>query len=218
MAVWQVTGSNWNADRVEGTRSDDTLDGQSGDDSVRGGAGDDLVCGNGGADSIDGGDGHDTGFGGAGDDPIVGGAGDDRLFGGDGADTIVGGGGRDSVSGGGNARRMVVSPQHAFLVRGVGAGGAGDAVAGDRLVRAHHLAEFCGGRIARVDRRAKGVTYHRVLAERHSLIRAEGAVTETLYPGPMALRGLGARALAGLLAACPQLAPGLIGRADIGRL
>jgi Ca2+-binding RTX toxin-like protein len=72
-------------------------------------------------------------------------------------------------------RALVVSPQHAVLV-------------GDALVRARHLAE--AGRGARVLRGARRVTYHHLLLPRHGLIRAAGLWTESLFPGPEALRGL----------------------------
>ena len=72
-------------------------------------------------------------------------------------------------------RALVVSPQHAVLVDGC-------------LIRARHLAQ--AGHGARVLRGARRVTYHHLLMPGHSLIRAAGIWTESLYPGPEALRGL----------------------------
>lgn len=73
----------------------------------------------------------------------------------------------------GNQRRLRVSQQHAFLVE-------------NRLVRAKHLAEFCGGQVARISPHPQDLTYHHLLTPRHSLIQAEGAWTESLYPGTYA--------------------------------
>lgn len=72
-------------------------------------------------------------------------------------------------------RPLVVSPQHAVLV-------------GDALVRARHLAE--AGRGARVLAGVRRVTYHHLLLPRHAVIRAAGVWTESLFPGPEALRGM----------------------------
>lgn len=96
----------------------------------------------------------------------------------------------------GNRRRICVSPQHAFLLNG-------------RLIRAKHLASGFGGKVARIDHKAQAVTYVHILFDRHEIVFAEGAATESLYPGPMALRGLDLAALAELLTLFPQLAGGL---------
>ncbi|MCB1335939.1 MAG: Hint domain-containing protein [Maritimibacter sp.] len=97
----------------------------------------------------------------------------------------------------GNRRRMRVSPQHGLLL-------ATDA--GPRLVRARHVAEVLGGGYGRIDRKVFGVTYVHVMFDRHELVFAEGAVTESFYPGPMALRGVDRAALGELLALFPELA------------
>jgi hypothetical protein len=96
----------------------------------------------------------------------------------------------------GNRRRICVSPQHAFLLNG-------------RLIRAKHLAAGLGGKVARINQKAQTVTYVHILFDRHEIVFAEGAATESLYPGPMALRGLDLAALAELLTLFPQLAGGL---------
>lgn len=72
-------------------------------------------------------------------------------------------------------RDLTLSPQHAVLVPGLG------------LVRARHLAEW--GR-ARVALGVRAVTYHHLLLPQHGLIRAEGCLTESFYPGRMAMAAL----------------------------
>lgn len=101
----------------------------------------------------------------------------------------------------GNARRMLVSQQHAFLVQ-------------DRLVRAKHLADFCGGKVARYAKPTQSVVYYHLLTPSHGLIRAEGAWTETLFPGDIALPGLTASDQLSLLAALPEVdvSTGNVGR------
>ncbi len=78
----------------------------------------------------------------------------------------------------GARRDLVVSPQHGIMLT--------DAEGQEVLVRARHLAEL-GGRRARVMQGCRRVSYHHLLLPRHALIYAAGALTESLYPGPMAL-------------------------------
>lgn len=92
----------------------------------------------------------------------------------------------------GNRRRMLVSQQHGVLLAG-------------RLVRARHLAEYCGGKVARFDKSHAPVTYHHLLMPRHSLIRAEGAWAESYYPGQHSVLRLSHSARLSLLAALPEL-------------
>lgn len=94
----------------------------------------------------------------------------------------------------GNTRRLRVSQQHAFLV-------------GDRLVRAKHLAEVCGGRVPRISPHPRDVTYHHLLTPQHSLIQAEGAWTETLFPGTNASGMLTRAELQAVWAALARSAP-----------
>ena len=68
-------------------------------------------------------------------------------------------------------RDLTVSPQHAVL----------------GLVRARHLAEWGGARVALG---VRSVTYHHLLLPHHGLIRAEGCLAESFYPGRMALAAL----------------------------
>ena len=97
----------------------------------------------------------------------------------------------------GNRRRMLVSPQHGLVSR------EGRA---ETLIRAKHAAETLGGRYARVDRRCEMVTYVHIMFDQHELIYAEGAPTESFYPGPIALKSLDSSALQELLFLFPDLA------------
>ncbi|MBY6004628.1 Hint domain-containing protein [Salipiger bermudensis] len=76
----------------------------------------------------------------------------------------------------GAARDLLVSPQHAMLVD-------------NRLVRATHMvkAGWCGAQVARG---RKEIEYIHLLLPCHQLIRAEGVLSESMYPGPQALAGL----------------------------
>lgn len=78
---------------------------------------------------------------------------------------------------------LVVSPQHGLVIA--------DAQGAEALVRARHLAEFGQGR-ARLMLGCRRIEYHHLLLPRHALIRAAGALTESLWPGPMALRAFDA--------------------------
>lgn len=78
-----------------------------------------------------------------------------------------------------NRRDLVISPQHGIVVAGE---------EGRVLIRARHLAELGLG--ARVARGIRGVTYHHLLLPRHDLVLAEGAETESYYPGPYSVRSL----------------------------
>jgi hypothetical protein len=98
-------------------------------------------------------------------------------------------------------RPLTVSPQHRMLLRSRIAGRmyAADEV----LVAAVHLTDIPG--IARVEDGA-GVEYLHLMFDRHEVIFAEGAPTESLYLGPMARRGLPQPALAEIVALFPDLA------------
>ena len=84
---------------------------------------------------------------------------------------------------------VLVSPQHAILAM---------TADGERLVRARHLAEL-GDRRFRVAQGKRRVSYHHILLPRHGIVMANGLWTESMYPGPLALRALGA-------AACREIA------------
>ena len=104
----------------------------------------------------------------------------------------------------GNTRPMRVSPQHAFL-------------GGDRLWRARHLALYRHS-VAQVDMAASAVTYVHLMTPQHDIIFADGALTETLYPGPVALRALGLSGIAHLVRTVPKLAPVLDFSKDVSVL
>lgn len=91
----------------------------------------------------------------------------------------------------GNAQELWVSQQHAFLV-------------GNYLVRAKHIAEFCGPSVARIGETETQITYHHVfLQDKHGTLIANGAISESFWPGPTALNALGAESLLKLVAAAP---------------
>ncbi|WP_108816991.1 Hint domain-containing protein [Loktanella sp. Alg231-35] len=97
----------------------------------------------------------------------------------------------------GNQRKMIVSPQHGIL-----------ATLGPQevLVRAKLAAEVWGGKWARIDKSLAPVTYVHIMFEHHELVIAEGAPTESYYPGPTAISGLSRLARSQLLFAFPKLA------------
>ncbi len=86
-------------------------------------------------------------------------------------------------------RDLVVSPQHRMLVEG-GTGAV--------LVPAKALTGLPGIRSMN-GRRA--IEYFHLVLERHEIVLANGALTETLLPGPMALSGFDPRIRARVLAA-----------------
>ncbi len=102
----------------------------------------------------------------------------------------------------GNARKMLVSPQHAFMV---------DDADGERLIRAKHAAETLGGQIARKVKECDKVTYVHIMFDRHEVIFADGARSESFYPGPAALRSLDHEALTEMLMLFPDLATVALG-------
>lgn len=106
----------------------------------------------------------------------------------------------------GNDRPLILSRQHAVLIAGPGGVPA--------LARAGQLAKLGKGAF-RVQAGRRRVWYHHLLLARHGLVRANGAWVETLWPGPAALAGLGAGAVAEIALALPWLgaalaAPGLV--------
>ena len=76
---------------------------------------------------------------------------------------------------------LLVSPQHGVLLRT----DTGD----EMLVRAIHLARLHGGK-ARVARGIRAVTYIHLMFDAHQIVFANGAPTESFYPGPTALAAL----------------------------
>ena len=102
-------------------------------------------------------------------------------------------------------RDLLVSPQHRMMVRSAIAQklfGADEV-----LVAAKHLLSLEGVEVA-LD--VAEITYVHVLFDRHEVVYAEGAQSESLYTGEQALRAVGAAARAEIFALFPELA----GRAE----
>ncbi len=75
------------------------------------------------------------------------------------------------------ARPILVSPQHCMVVELEG---------GEHFVRARHLTGLPGG-MAEAQHSLEPVTYVHVMLPSHQVIFADGARTESLWPGPMAV-------------------------------
>lgn len=92
----------------------------------------------------------------------------------------------------GAERDLIVSRQHAFLLPKE-----------DLLARAIQLVKMnvAGVHIAHGRKR---VTYHHIMFEKHELIYSEGIATESMYPGPQALRALCPEAMESLLRVFPE--------------
>ncbi|MEM7211612.1 MAG: Hint domain-containing protein [Pseudomonadota bacterium] len=90
-------------------------------------------------------------------------------------------------------RDLIVSPQHCMVT------GQGE----EFLVRAKHLTARPG--IRRMHGR-KRVTYYALLLDRHEVLFAEGAPTESFRPGPVALSGFSSEHRAEVLRIYPGLA------------
>lgn len=79
-------------------------------------------------------------------------------------------------------RRLLLSPQHAVLVRSA-------AFPAGQLVRAIQLSRMRGG-LARRAHGIKSLTYLHFLLPKHEIVFADGLAVETLYPGRRALAAL----------------------------
>ncbi|MFA8385473.1 MAG: Hint domain-containing protein [Pelagibaca sp.] len=93
---------------------------------------------------------------------------------------------------------LIVSPQHGVLFRGDN----GE----ETLVRATHLARMRGGK-ARVMQGCQGVSYFHLAFAAHQIIYANGAASESFYPGPNAVQGLAVDARTELSTLFPDLEP-----------
>lgn len=98
-------------------------------------------------------------------------------------------------------RDLLVSPQHRVLIRSRIARRMFDA--DEVLVAAKHLLSLPGIEVA--DDITDPVYVH-LLFDRHQLIRSNGAVTESLFTGPQALKSLSDMARDEIMALFPQLA------------
>lgn len=100
-------------------------------------------------------------------------------------------------------RDLLVSPQHRMMVRSAVA----QSLFGtdEVLVAAKHLTALEGVEVA-LD--VTEITYVHLLFDRHEVVYAEGAQSESLYTGEQALRAVGEAARAEILALFPELADG----------
>ncbi len=92
----------------------------------------------------------------------------------------------------GTARNLLVSPQHGMLL------------GRDHLVRAKHLVEAPKSRV-RVAHGRRSVTYIHLMFDAHQIVFAEGAPSESFYPGTMAQRMIDPAALSELRSLFPQV-------------
>lgn len=97
-------------------------------------------------------------------------------------------------------RDLLVSPQHRMLVRSAIAVRMFNAV--EVLIPALRLVGVPG---ITVDDTADSVTYVHMLFDRHEIVTAEGAPSESLFTGPEALKSVGAAARAEIIALFPEL-------------
>lgn len=102
----------------------------------------------------------------------------------------------------GNTRVLRVSPQHRMLVRDGRLAVLFDTT--EVLIPACHLVDRT--LVRSVPQRQ--VTYVHLLFARHEIVLSEGAPTESLHPGPVALEGFAADSRAELLMLMPELAKG----------
>lgn len=90
---------------------------------------------------------------------------------------------------------LFVSPQHGVLLKH-----DGDEV----LVRAKHLAMLDGGQ-ARIAKGRRAVVYFHLLFETHQIVFANGAPSESFYPGPQAMRALKGQSIKEIQKLLPDL-------------
>ncbi|QBY02162.1 Hint domain-containing protein [Rhodophyticola sp. CCM32] len=100
----------------------------------------------------------------------------------------------------GNTRPLTLSPQHRVLISGWQV----ELVTGatETLVAACHLIN--GSSIRRIP--CAMITYHHIMFDQHHIIRSEGALTESFYPGPEAVAAVDEAARGELQALFPDLA------------
>ncbi|MEM7521448.1 MAG: Hint domain-containing protein [Pseudomonadota bacterium] len=95
----------------------------------------------------------------------------------------------------GTAHPLLVSPEHSILL---------DLEGQDCFVRAKHLAQLPGGQ-ARIAQGVREVVYFHLLLERHQAVFANGALTDSFYPTPQAMKALKPKALQAIDRLVPDL-------------
>ncbi|MEM9432803.1 MAG: Hint domain-containing protein [Pseudomonadota bacterium] len=108
------------------------------------------------------------------------------------------------------SQTMIVSPQHRILVSGWRASYFFGET--EVLVAAKDL---CNGRSVNRITPTEGVCYMHLLFDGHELIRANNLASESLFPGPQAIQGLGDQAREELLSLFPELKREWSGRRSI---
>lgn len=105
-----------------------------------------------------------------------------------------------SLGGGLPERALRVSPQHRMVLRSkIAMRMFGSA---EVLIPAHKLIGLPG---VCVDDQVTAVTYSHMLFDRHQIVFAEGAPTESLFTGPEALKAVGPEALAEITTLFPEI-------------
>jgi len=101
------------------------------------------------------------------------------------------------------ARDLYVSQQHRVLVSSKIA----ERIFGEPevLVAAKHLTGIEG---IEIDQHPEALTYYHLLFDRHEIVYSEGALTESLFTGPEALKSVPPQARAEILALFPELLSG----------
>lgn len=105
---------------------------------------------------------------------------------------------------------LLVSPQHRVLVRSKIAQRMFSAA--EVLVAAKQLTQLDGIEVASD---MTSCVYYHLVFDRHEVVFSNGAATESLYPGPMALQSLGQAAREEIYALFPELRPSAAGHAEI---
>ncbi|MCT4557463.1 MAG: Hint domain-containing protein [Pelagimonas sp.] len=103
----------------------------------------------------------------------------------------------------GNRRPLLVSPNHRLLLRGAYA----ELLFAEEevLVPAKHLRHHRGIRV----RHGGMIQYHHMLFDRHEIVYAEGAPTESFHPGDQAMAGLTRDVREEIFALFPELREGI---------
>ncbi|MEX0308365.1 MAG: Hint domain-containing protein [Ruegeria sp.] len=97
-------------------------------------------------------------------------------------------------------RDLLVSPQHRMVIRSTIAVRMFDSE--EVLVPAHKLVGIPG---ITVEESTQGVVYYHMLFDRHEIVLAEGAPSESLFTGEQALKGIHPDALAEIISLFPEV-------------